>query len=337
MNLRKFAAEINTSVSTVSKALNGYPDVSEKTRQRIVKAAKRLGYVPSPLGRQLRTNTANAIGFVLSSPQTGFAHPFFLDMLLGIDEGLASTNFQIIITSSRRVDNELDSFKRLVERQRVDAMIFSRMHRQDARVAFLQKNKIPFATFGRSENGEPFPFVDLDYKFAGSEGCRILLEMGHKRIALLNGPRYLMFGYCKREGYEAEMRAADIRLDRRLIVEEDLSEKGGARGLRRLMKIANPPTAILCAHDLMAVGAMRELTRLGKRPGSDVAFIGNDSHPLGQYCDPPLTTFSAETRKAGHRLVEFLIRHMNGTPALELQEVWKPELILRSSHGSKLK
>lgn len=333
VKLEEFASRIGTSVSTVSKALNGYADISEKTRRRVLKSAQRLGYAPNPLGQRLRRKSTDAIGFVLSPPQTGFAHPFFLNMLMGIDEGLAETKFHLIITAARSLDRELDSFKRLVEIQRVDAMIFSRTWRKDPRIAYLQRRGIPFATLGRSETGKPFPFVDIDYAFVGYEGCRRLLAFGHQRIALLNSPTYLMFGYLKRQGYERALREAGLEIDPKLYAEEEISEEGGARGVLKLMRLPSPPTAILFGHDLMAIGAMRALASLGKRPGRDVSVIGNDEHPIGCFTDPPLTTFSAATHAAGRRIVELLLRHMEGAPASELQEVWQPELIARASDG----
>jgi LacI family transcriptional regulator len=95
----------------------------------------------------------------------------------------------------------------------------------------------------------------------------------------------------------------------------------------------NPPTAIMCGHDLIASGAMQAIVETGMRPGTDVAIIGCDNHPLGPYLNPPLTTFSAPTLEAGKRMVELLLALLNGRPAQALQEVWSPELILRSSHG----
>lgn len=333
MKIEEFARRIGMPVSTISKALNGYADVSAETRAHVLRAARRLGYSPNPLGRRLRQKSSDAIGFVLSPPQTGFAHPFFLNMLMGIDEGLVETGYHLIITTARSLESEVDTFKRLVEKQHVDAMIFSRTRRNDPRIAYLQKRRIPFATFGRSETGKPFPFVDIDYAAAGREGVRRLLARGHRRIALVNSPTHYMFSCYRRQGYEAALRDCGIAPDPDLYVEEDITEDGGAHGLQRLMRAASPPTAVLCGHDLMAIGVMRALVAAGKRPGQDVAVIGSDDDPIGRYFNPALTTFSAETRRAGQRIVQLLLAAMQGTPAKALQEVWTPQLIPRASDG----
>jgi LacI family transcriptional regulator len=309
--------------------------VSPATRERVLEAAARLGFSPDPAGRRLRRRSADTIGFVLSAPQVAFAHPFFLNMLVGVDEALDGTNFQIIISSARSIETEIDVFKRLVERQRVDALLFGRTRRVDERIAYLMKREIPFVAFGRSETSTDFPFVDIDHTIVGRAGCARFIALGHRRIALVHSPEFLMFSRYQRLGYEAALRAAGIEIDPGLCVEEAISEEGGASAARRLFDLADPPTAIVCGHDLVALGVMRAISETGRNPGEDVGVIGGDDNPIGRYVSPALTTFSAETRRAGRRMVEMLLLRLEGTPASELQEVWTPELIVRSSDGPR--
>jgi len=336
INIVELARHLGLAVSTVSKALNGRADVSDATKERVMKAANELGFSPDPSGRRLRTGTSETIGFVLSPPQHHFAHPFFLDLLMGIDQGLEKTPFQLIIVTGGSVESEVDSFRRLVERQRVDAVMFGRTRRDDARIRFLQERDVPFVAFGRSETGNPFPFVDIDRAVAGRNGTARFIGLGHRRIGLLATPAYLMFSQHLREGYLAALDAAKLPFDPRLIVDSELTEEDGLIGARQLLELENPPTAIMCGHDLIASGAIRAIVETGKRPGIDVAIIGCDNHSLGPYLNPPLTTFSAPTLDAGRRMVELLLALLDGRPAETLQEVWSPELILRASHGGEV-
>lgn len=333
MNLREFARAVGLSVSTVSRALNGYDDVNEETRRRVVAAAEQLGYSPDPAARRLRRGSSDMIGFVLSPPQKHFANPFFLDLMMGIEERLRETPFQLVITTAKSTSDELSSFRRLVEQQRVDGIIFARTRRHDERVSYLQKRGIAFATLGRSESERPFPWVDIDHTIVGRDGCGRFIALGHKRIALLNTPSYLMYSHHRRAGYEAALVAADLPLDPDLIVEEDLTEEGGLAGARRLLALADPPTAILCGHDLVAMGAIQAISQAGKLAGREIGVIGSDNNPMGTFTNPPLTTFSAPTLAAGRRLAELLLARLDGQPAETLQEVWSPELIIRSSDG----
>lgn len=142
-----------------------------------------------------------------------------------------------------------------------------------------------------------------------------------------------MYSHHRRHGYEKALRFASLDPDPELIVEEDLTEEGGAAGVRRLLALSRPPTAILCGHDIVAMGAMRTLHESGRTPGRDVGIIGSDDNPFGPFMSPPLTTFTAPRVAAGRRLAELLVNAMDGVPAEELQEVWKPELVIRASDG----
>jgi len=335
LNLTEFAKKLGLSVSTVSRALNGYTDVSETTRRKIFEAAERVGYVPNPAARGLRKRTSGLIAFVLSHPQKQFANPIFLDMLVGADERLRGTEFQLVVTSAPSIEAELDCFKRLVEKQRVDGLIFARTRRHDDRIEYLQAQGVPFATLGRSETDQPFPYLDIDHTVVGRDGCGRFVALGHSHIALLNTPSYLMFSHHRRKGYETALKTAQIEIDKSLIVEEDITEEGGAAGARRLLAQKNPPTAILCGNDLVAMGAMRAISEAGLQPGRDVGVIGSDDNPYGRYLPVPLTTFTSPLVEAGRRLAELLLMAIDGKPATLLQELWIPEIVIRSSDGPR--
>lgn len=325
---------LKLSISTVSKALNGRQDVSPATRKRILEAAELHGFSPDPAARRLRRQTADTIAFVVSAPQTSFAHPFFLDMLMGVNEALDNSGYQVIVASAQSVEAEIDLFKRLIERQRVDALLFGRTRRQDERITYLLDQDIPFVAFGRSETSNDYPYVDIDHRVVGRAGCARFISLGHRRIALVHAPEYLMFSYLEHAGYVQALHAAGIKFDKTLCVEAAISEEGGAAAARRLLALPNPPTAIVCGHDLIALGVMRGITETGKAPGRDIGVIGGDNHPIGRYVQPALTTFSAQTHLAGKRMAEMLLQRFAGTPAAQLQEVWEPELIIRASDGS---
>ena len=331
--MQDLAAELGLSISTVSKAINGRTDVNAKTRQRVLEAAARLDFSPDPAGRRLRGQSSDIIAFMLSAPQTRFAHPFFLDMLMGIEEELAATRFQIIIASARTVEDEVERFKSLITKHHVEAVLFGRTRRNDPRIEFLLQSKTPFVAFGRSETPGSYPCLDIDHTAVGHDGCARFIALGHRRIALVNPPGYLMFSHHQRVGYEAALRAAGIGPDPALYVEEPISEEGGASAARQLLDLKEGPTAILCGNDLMALGVMRTIAERGYIPGADIGVIGADNHPIGTLVNPALTTFSAETYKAGKRMVQLLLAHLSGQPAEQLQEVWTPELIIRSSDG----
>jgi LacI family transcriptional regulator len=333
MNIQEFAATLGLSVSTVSKALNGREDVSPSTRRRVLEAAEQHGFSPDPTARRLRRQSNDTIAFVISAPQVSFAHPFFLDMLVGVNETMDASGYQVIIATARSVETELDVFKRLVDRQRIDALLFGRTRRHDERIAYLMEQDVPFVAFGRSETSRDYPYVDIDRFVVGRAGCARFIALGHRRIALVHTPDYLMLSQFEREGYKEALQGADIPYDEALCIEATMDEEDGARAARRLLQLPDPPTAILCGHDFIAMGVMRAIAETGRTPGRDIGVIGADNHPIGAYLQPPLTTFSADTHRAGKRMAEMLLERLGGKPSRELQEVWAPELIVRASDG----
>lgn len=333
MNIQQFAKALRLSVSTVSRALNGYTDVNAETRARIIEAAKELGYTANPMARGLRRRGTGFVAFVLSPPQKNFANPFFLDLLVGVEERLRETELKLMVVSADSFEDEMERLKNLVEVHRVEGLIFARTRLADRRIEYLQKRNMPFVTHGRSKTGTPAPFLDIDHEIVGHEGCARFIGLGHRRIALLNTPSELMYSHHRLAGYRRALKAANLPWDPALVIEEELTEEGGANGVRRLMAMPEPPTAILCGHDMMAMGAMRALNEHGRIPGRDVGVIGSDDNPFGPYMSPPLTTFTAPRVAAGRRMTELLIEAMNGAAPKDLQEIWKPTLVIRASDG----
>jgi LacI family transcriptional regulator len=329
LNLTEFARALGLSISTVSRAMNGYADVSPATRARVAEAAERLGYVANAGGRLLRTGRVEAIGVVLSPPQSSFVNAFYLDILTGIDEALQVTPYHLLVTTARSPEDELRILRRLVEARRVDAILFGRTRRDDPRIAYLQAVGFPFATVGRSEAAAPFAHLDIDHVTVGREAAARLTALGHREVALLNTPAPLMYSHHCRLGFEAGLAAAGLAPA--AVVADEQTEEGGYRAARTVLAGHSRPTGLVCGSDLMALGAMRALGEAGLAPGRDVAVIGCDDHPLARYATPPLTTFTVPLRAAGRRVAEILLAVMDGAPPAGLQEVWIPELVIRAS------
>ncbi len=334
MNLAQFAKTIGLSASTVSRALNGYSDVSAETRRRVEEAARHLGYRASAAGRQLRTGRAEAIGFLLSPPRGSSVNFFQLEMLAGIDEALRETEFHLVVNTAKSEQDEFACLRRMVEEHQVEAVLLCRTRRSDERLIWLLRRGFPFATVGRSETTEPFAYVDIDHAAFTRMACQRLIGLGHKRIALLNSPATLMYSAHARQGYEQTMLEAGLRRSRNLVVHAEMSESASMAATRELLSHPPRPTALICGDDALALGALRALEQDGLRAGHDIAVIGCGDNPLGSYANPPLTTFRAPFRAAGQRATEMLLGVLGGQDPAGLQEVWMPELVARASDAA---
>ena len=326
MSLARIARTLGISVTTVSRALAGYDDVAATTRARVRAEAERIQYRPNEAARRLRRGRAEAIGVVLPSGPGQFDDPFFLRMLSAIGPALEAAKLDLLVTTARPGADELRAYRHLVENRKVDGIILARTRRHDDRIAFLLDQEFPFVAHGRSEEKRPFPYVDIDGEAACREATDRLLAFGHSNIALINALPVYMFAHHRHAGWRAALgRPGPLR-------EVEPTEENGFRAMRDLL--ANErPTAVLCATDRIAVGALHALAHAGLRAGRDVALIGYDDLPFATYTDPPLTTIAQPIERAARRMVTMLLARIEGAHATGMQEVWPACLIARQSDG----
>ena len=334
MNLEALARLLGLSKTTVSRALAGYPDVSAKTRDRVLDAARHHGYQPNPFAQGLRSGRTSQVGVVVPANAGGASSPFFLDLLLSASQSLADRGFDLLLTSAPMGEAETLALRRLVEVRRADAVIVGQTRRHDARVGYLLDRGVPFVCHGRTEESRPYAFVDLDGERAFRTACERLLELGHRRIAYV-GASAEIYTYAahRRAGYEAGLRSAGIAPDPTLIVEGEGGEALGRAAVAELLQRAEAPSAFLCATDLEAVGALHAIAAAGLVAGRDVSVIGHDDLPLSRHTDPPLTTWSQAYAAIGVRLVEILVELLAGSRPADHGEIWTTELVNRASVG----
>ena len=334
VNLQQLAETLGLSQGTVSRALNDYPDIAEKTRQRVVAAASRLGYRPSSIARRLARGRVETVGFVL--PVGGDVHlsdPFLIEILDGVDSVLAERDMDLLVSSARDPGHEVEVYERLIQSGKVDGLIVVRTRTRDERIEFLQETRFPFVAHGRTEDPRGYAWLDMDNVSAFADATGHLADLGHCRIALIGGPEDLNFARLRREGFRRGLR--DHRLAARDEYERrgDMTEHGGHAAASDLLELAEPPTAILCVNDVSAFGAMRAVRERGLEVGRDVSVIGYDGLPAAAYFDPPLTTITQRSHDAGRRLAEILLALIEGGDPAEHQELWQAQLVRRGTDG----
>lgn len=327
-NIKHLANSLGLSITTVSRALDGYSDVSEKTRQRVREAAAMAGYQPNASARRLRRQRAELVAVTLPTAPGHIGPAHFLDILSVCGEHLAKSGLNLVIAPVPQGQSELEMCKRFIDGQRVDAMLLVRTKRCDERVELLQSRGIPFITWGRTESVQPHAFVDGD-GFAGFRDATLeFIADGHTHIGHVAGPQEFMFAHQRRLGWEDALTSA--RLSRDLIAEGYPTERGGYEATIELMSAPVKPTAILCATDAMAVGAMQAFREVPG--GCDISIIGHDNLPISAFTDPPLSTMRVARDDIGQRMAALLLRAIAGEPPETLQEIHPIEFLPRASH-----
>lgn len=335
VTLKDIARRVGVSVTTVSRALGGYEDVAEATREKVLHAAEELGYYPSATARQLQKRRTDTIGFVIPTFGPRFSDPYFSELLAGIGNEAARHNFDLLV-STRSPDSpeEEEAYRRLVDGRRVDGVLVVRTRVDDPRLSFLKQRHFPFVAFGRSHADENSPYLDVDGHHGLYQAVRHLIDLGHRRIAYISAPLNLTFALHRLQGYRDALQENGLRYDEGLVLVGHLTEEDGYQAAHRLLALDRPPTAIAVANDLMALGAMRAAHERGLTVGRDVAITGFDDIPLAAHAHPPLTTVRQPIYEIGRRVCRMLIQVIKGEPLAERHILLEPTLVIRESSGA---
>lgn len=334
MSIRKLAQSLGLSVSTVSRALNGYADVNPDTRERVAQAARDIGYRPHPVAHRLATGRTGAVALV--SPVLGSSRfdNSFAQLMHGVTSQLETAGYYLLSMALPGEESELPALQRLLDAGMVDGLILTRTRPRDARVSLLQARGIPFVTHGRTLHNEPHAWVDTDNERAMLLAVGRLVSLGHRRIAMINGPGELSFALLRRQGFMRGIQSAGLDPSLCPIVHSELT---AAAAQSAALDLLNPsdrshrPSAIVCANDVLALGAAMACRQSGLRVGHDVSLTGYGNSESAEFADPPLTTVDHQVFESGAHLAALLLRRMAGEPAAELHELEPVRLIERAS------
>ena len=205
MNLKQLSDMLALSQTTVSRALNGYPEVSEETRRRVADAAKRHGYRPNPSARRLATGKAGMIGYVMPTGAAVDIDPHFVEFLSGLGDYARGHELDLVL-SPAAADEEEMTYRRVVANKQVDAVYVSSPRPADRRITLLNQLGIPFIVHGRSEGLDfDYAFLDIDNEAAFHDAARLLVQLGHTGIALINGDLGETFAVFRERGRQSRV------------------------------------------------------------------------------------------------------------------------------------
>lgn len=340
MSIAVLAQSLGISISTVSRALNGYSDVSAKTRLRVEAAAKAMGYHPHPVAHRLATGRTGVIALVSSVRTGNYLDATFSALLSGAAEGLRAHGFFAVSVVLPVGEDELSELSRFLDGRLVDGVLLARTRSNDPRVALLQQRAIPFVTYGRTLSNAPHAWVDSDNELAFFMATQRLIDLGHRRIAFINAQPNLTFAALREQGFRRACATAGLEAAACPVRHGEVTAASGAQLATELMASDAAgkgegihPTAILCATDAMALGAMTAIRSAGLVVGRDISVIGYGNTEAGLYADPPLTTIDYATVDNGKHLAELLMRHLGGEAASALTRLEPVHLIPRQSDG----
>lgn len=336
MNLKQLAEHLGLSQTTVSRALNGYPEVGAETRRRVDEAARLLGYRPNPYAMRLATGRANAIGHVLPSDRALLIDPHFSDFIAGAGDVYTASGFDVMLHVGGPEAEEA-VYRRYAQTGAVDGVVVMGPRLKDWRISLLKSLNLPFIVHGRAGDEEKtYAWVDIDNRGAFHNAGRHLTTLGHRRIGLINGPEMMTFATHRREGYLLALNDIGISIDPEIMTSHQMTEENGYREAMRILALPNRPTALMLSSMLQVSGAIRACYELDLAIGKDVSLIAyDDGLPFlaAEGLVPKLSTVRSSIREAGGRVAEMLIAMITDPPENPPHELWPVELIVRGSTG----
>lgn len=330
--LEEVAARAGVGRGTVSRVVNGSPQVSERTRVRVMRAVDELGYVPNMAARALVTRRTGAIALVISEPEERiFGEPFFAGVVRGITTvvGEASRQLVLALVQTREQVDRLDTY---LTPQHVDGVLMLSAHDADTLPGRIQGRGLPVVFCGRPGHPGEMSYVDVDNTGGAREAVTHLVDAGRRVVALIAGPQDMIAGRDRLDGYRQALTAAGRELDESLVEAGDFSEASGAAAMTALLARRPDIDAVFAASDLMALGALRVLREAGRSVPDDVALVGFDDGPLAAVANPPLTTVHQPMEQLGREMALMLLGQISagGVSAPE-QLVLDTSLVERAS------
>ncbi len=337
MNLKELASKLGLSQTTGSRALNGYPEVSEATRKLVVEAARLYGYAPNTRAKALATGNTHCIGHIIPvSEKREMVNPIFGDFMAGAGEVYAQNGFEMIVTMVEE-DQEDALYRSCRTRKSVDGVVVQAPRMLDHRLGLLSDIGLPFVVHGRASSFDaPYSWLDVNNRSAFRRAARFLLDLGHRRIALINGLEHMDFAYRRRRGYEDALTAQGIASDPDIMSTSEMTEGNGYANATRMLGLPKPPSAFLVSSMIETVGVRRAVEERGLVMGSDVSIVTYDdclSYLQNGAETPIFTATRSSVREAGKELAQMLIERIRNPQSIPQNRLLEAELLVGSSTG----
>jgi LacI family transcriptional regulator, galactose operon repressor len=331
LTLEEIAKQAGVSRSTVSRVLNEHPNVSADARQRVLAVTQRLDFQPNVAARSLALGRTQIIGLVIPERVSSlFTDPYFPMLIQGVSAASNAHDYSVMLWLADP-DYERRRIRKIVQGGMIDGVIIASMLIDDPLVAALTERQLPFILVGRHPTDTRINYVDVDNRLSARDMVAHLLRLGHRRVATITGPKNMIAGADRLEGYTMALRERGLAFDPSLVFEGDFTEAGGYAGMLRLL--AHSPNAVFVASDTMALGALRALREAGKRVPQDIAIASYDDMPFAARIDPPLTSVRQPVQRAGYVAAETLMDLISDPDSAPRRIILPTELVIRASSG----
>lgn len=335
VTIKDVAKLAKVAPSTVSRVIANSPRISEKTKQTVRQAMKELGYHPNFIARSLASQSTQAIGLVMPrSTDIVFQNPFFSTVLRGLSEGALQKQYALYMTTGNAEEEIYDAVVQMVQGRRVDGVVLLYSKVEDKVLTYLQQRDFPFVVIGKPfKHVEEITHVDNNNFKAAKEVTEYLIDLGHREIGFVGGSLNLVVTIERVSGYEKAIREADLPFLNEYVIHEEFLREGGREAVNELLSLKKPPTALVVADDLMALGVLNALDEIGFIVPDDMSIVSFNNVLLSEMSRPPLTSVDINIFDLGFQAANSLIQKIENPKEPVKRIIIPHELIVRQSCG----
>ena len=332
-NIRDVAKRAGVAPITVSRVINNSGYVSQETRERVEAAITELQYVPNSLARSLRFKQTKTIALVL----TDITNPFWTTVARGVEDAASQRGFNVILCNTDESEAKQTDYLRVLLQKQVDGVLLVPARSTGNPVELIQKQDAAVVVLDRRV---PYSHVDVvraDSEQGACQLVRLLLDLGHKRIAVLTGPQSVSTAVDRVAGYRRALNEAGLDYDKSLVFYGEFIESSGYEMTQQALAVAPRPTAIFAANNFIAIGVIHALRDAGLQTPADMALVTFDDLPAPFIIDPFFTVVAQPSYEMGRQATELLLARLSGEESAAFKEIILPtKLVVRRSSGPAL-
>jgi len=325
------AKKAGVSIATVSRVLNKKNNVSEKTKQKVLNAIEELNYIPNMIASAMMTKKISTLSLLIPD----IINPFFSEIARGVEDAANNYDYNVIVCNTDYNLKKEAIYLNLLKQKSVDGFIIASANYNDKNVYDLIKQNYPLVLLGREIDGiEKKSMVDVivsnDFS-GGYQAARHLIELGHRKIDAILGPKEIKVNREREKGYRKALQDHGITIDNNRIHSSMFKIQFGYLKALEILQKKDRSTAIFAGNDIIAIGVLKAAKFLGYNVPQDLSVVGYDNTFLAEIADPPLTTINQQMYKMGYLAAEILIKRLKGDKKLAQKIVFETELVVRKS------
>ncbi len=331
VTIKDIAKKLDISVTAVSKALNDRKDISKELKIKVRKVAQELDYTPNSIAKRLVTNKNNTIGLFILSRQGSHIkeETFALRIIAGILDEASKSDYDIVLFSTDSDLLDKKSYIKLCKGRRVAGAIFTGLRLDDPHLNEIKNASFPISIIDTYIEGKNINYISTDNKLGIQKALDHLWELGHRRIAMINGHKNAQVSKLRYNAYKEYLQERGL-FDKNLVISSDFTKIGGYQSAIKILGWGKRPTAIFAASDLMAFGVIEAFKENKIKVPQDISIIGFDNIVTSAHIEPKLTTVGQNPFNMGKAAVDLILEHLSGE-SKKKKIILDPEVIIRDS------